>query len=81
VKAELKDAVRNALRQADTYDRKVFQSMGVKTIWVNSFDEMPGVIDQNRAAPEKTSALTLADACVRLQAGADAAIVRSSVLP
>jgi SIR2-like domain len=50
--AELEDAVRAALRQADTYDREVFESMGVKTIWVDSFDEMPGVID--KIAPRRS---------------------------
>jgi hypothetical protein len=51
--AYLEDAVRKALRQADTYDRQVFESMGVKTIWVDSFDQMPGVIDQI-APPRRT---------------------------
>jgi hypothetical protein len=43
--AELADAVRAALRQADTYDREVFESMGVSTIWVDSFDDIPAIID------------------------------------
>ena len=42
---QLEDAVRAALRQADTYDREVFESMGVKTIWVDRFDDVPLVID------------------------------------
>jgi hypothetical protein len=42
---ELEDAVHQALGQADTYDREVFESMGVKTIWVDGFDEMPDVVD------------------------------------
>ena len=28
----------------DTYDREVFESMGVKTIWVDRFEEVPDVI-------------------------------------
>jgi len=41
----LEEAVHAALRQADTYDREVFESMGVKTIWVTDFDHIPDVID------------------------------------
>lgn len=41
----LEDAVGAALRQADTYDREVLEGMGVKTIWVDGFDEMPAVVD------------------------------------
>jgi hypothetical protein len=43
--AQLEDAVRAALRQADTYDREVFESMGVKTIWVDAFDQLPDIVD------------------------------------
>jgi hypothetical protein len=32
--SQLEESIRAALRQADTYDREVFESMGVKTIWV-----------------------------------------------
>ena len=42
---QLEDAVRAALQQADSYDREVFESMGVKTIWVDRFDDVPMVID------------------------------------
>jgi len=42
---ELEEAVHLALGQADTYDREVFESMGVKTIWVDGFEEMPDVVD------------------------------------
>jgi hypothetical protein len=41
---ELEESVHAALRQADTYDREVFESMGVKTIWVDRFDEIIDVI-------------------------------------
>jgi hypothetical protein len=42
---ELEDAVRAAVAQADTYDREIFESMGVKTIWVDSFDHIPAIVD------------------------------------
>jgi SIR2-like protein len=42
---ELADAVQAAVAQADTYDREVFESMGVKTIWVSAFDQIPAVVD------------------------------------
>jgi hypothetical protein len=42
---ELQDAIQRALAQADTYDREVFQSMGVKTIWVDEFDHIVAVLD------------------------------------
>jgi len=41
---QLEESIRDALRQADTYDREVFESMGVKTIWVDQFDQVPDVI-------------------------------------
>ena len=42
---QLEDAIRAALLQADTYDDNVFESMGVKTIWVDRFDQIPDIID------------------------------------
>jgi len=41
---QLEDSINAALRQADTYDREVFESMGVKTIWVDAFDEVADII-------------------------------------
>ena len=41
---QLEESIRAALRQADTYDREVFESMGVKTIWVDRFDDVPSII-------------------------------------
>lgn len=41
---ELEEAIHAALRQADTYDREVFEGMGVKTIWVERFDDVPHII-------------------------------------
>jgi hypothetical protein len=43
--ADLESAIQAALRQADTYDREVFESMGVKTIWVEQFEQIPDIID------------------------------------
>jgi hypothetical protein len=43
--ADLEDAIHAALRQADSYDREVFESMGVKTIWVDQFDQISEIID------------------------------------
>ena len=42
---QLENSIHAALRQADTYDREVFESMGVKTIWVKQFEHIPEVID------------------------------------
>jgi hypothetical protein len=41
---QLDESIHAALRQADTYDREVFESMGVKTIWVDRFDDVPGIL-------------------------------------
>ncbi len=41
---QLHNSINAALRQADTYDREVFESMGVKTIWVDRFDDVPAII-------------------------------------
>jgi hypothetical protein len=45
---ELEEAVRAALKQADSYDREVFESMGVKTLWIDEFDQIPAIIDAIR---------------------------------
>jgi hypothetical protein len=42
---QLEESIHAALRQADSYDRQVFQSLGVKTIWVESFEQVTQVID------------------------------------
>ena len=42
---QLEDAIGAALKQADTYDRDVFESMGVNTIWVDGFDEISDIVD------------------------------------
>lgn len=41
---QLQEAVHAALHQADTYDREVFESMGVKTIWVDRFEDVPDIV-------------------------------------
>jgi hypothetical protein len=38
---ELLEVIESTLRQADTYDRQLFESMGVKTIWLSSFVDIP----------------------------------------
>lgn len=38
---DLSDIINSALRQADTYDRKLFEEMGVKTVWLNDFADVP----------------------------------------
>ena len=44
-KPQMQEAIRGALRQADTYDREVFQSMGVKTIWIEDWADLTPLID------------------------------------
>ena len=46
--ADLEESIHATLRQADSYDREVFESMGVKTIWVDQFDQIPAIIDAIR---------------------------------
>jgi hypothetical protein len=43
---ELQEPVRAILEQADAYDRNLFESMGVKTIWVEDYDDIPPLLDQ-----------------------------------
>ncbi len=43
---ELQEPVRAILQQADAYDRNLFESMGVKTIWVEDYDDIPTLLDQ-----------------------------------
>ena len=42
---QLLDAINAMLRQADTYDRRVFETMGVNTIWVGEYRDIPRVLD------------------------------------
>ena len=50
---QLSAALNQALEQADSYDRALFQTMGVKTIWLNSFDDIPTLLDMIPATPSK----------------------------
>ena len=52
---QLVEALNNALEQADSYDRQLFESMGVKTIWLDSYDDIPGLLDKIPAKPKKVS--------------------------
>jgi hypothetical protein len=46
------EALRATLRQADSYDREVLESMGTKTIWLESFEDLPLLLDCIAAEPE-----------------------------
>lgn len=55
---DLLDLVDSALRQADTYDRELFEKMGVKTIWLNDFNDIAPLlqaISQRRPARSSRS--------------------------
>lgn len=43
---DLQDAVLSVLQQADTYDRNLFEAMGVKTIWTEDYDDIPAVLER-----------------------------------
>ena len=43
--AELADAINAALGQADSYDQEVYDTMGVKTIWLNDWDDIPLLLE------------------------------------
>jgi hypothetical protein len=43
---ELLEVINSTLKQADTYDRQLFESMGVKTIWVSNFTDIPPLLDE-----------------------------------
>lgn len=43
---DLQGAVVAMLQQADSYDRNLFESMGVKTVWVEDYEDIPALLDQ-----------------------------------
>ncbi|HKV13122.1 MAG TPA: SIR2 family protein [Thermoanaerobaculia bacterium] len=43
---QLEEAVQAVLHQADSYDRNLFESMGVKTIWVEDYDDIPALLER-----------------------------------
>jgi hypothetical protein len=43
---ELREAVSAMLQQADVYDRNLFESMGVKTIWLEDYDDIPALLER-----------------------------------
>jgi hypothetical protein len=43
---ELQEAVLSVLEQADSYDRNLFEAMGVKTLWVEDYDDIPPLLEQ-----------------------------------
>jgi hypothetical protein len=42
--SEILGMIDGGLRQADTYDRQLFETMGVKTIWLSTFDDIPTLL-------------------------------------
>jgi hypothetical protein len=42
---ESEESIQAVLRQANTYDRAVFESMGVKTSWEDEFQHIPAALD------------------------------------
>jgi SIR2-like domain len=42
----LESAVTAVLEQADSYDRNLFESMGVKTIWLEDYDDIPALLEE-----------------------------------
>jgi len=42
--AELETAIDAVLRQADAYDRELFSTMGVRTIWLEEFTDLPDLL-------------------------------------
>ena len=49
---QLAEALDAVLRQADTYDRELFETMGVKTIWLDSYDHIPALLDRIPVSPK-----------------------------
>lgn len=43
-KSELQQAIDAVLHQADSYDRELFESMGVKTIWLEDYADLPRLL-------------------------------------
>jgi len=43
---ELLDVIDSTLRQADTYDRLLFERMGVKTIWLSDFGDISALLER-----------------------------------
>ena len=44
--SQLSDAVDAALQRADTYDRQLFEGIRVKSIWLESFNDIAALIDR-----------------------------------
>jgi hypothetical protein len=44
--SSLESAVAAVLQQADSYDRNLFESMGVKTIWLEEYDDIPALLEE-----------------------------------
>jgi hypothetical protein len=46
VKSDVSAALDGMLRQAHVYDRQLFKDMGIGTIWLNDFDDIPKILEQ-----------------------------------
>lgn len=53
---ELMQVINGTLRQADTYDDGLFEKMGVKTIWIEDFGDIPTLLEAI-AQPEAPTAI------------------------
>jgi hypothetical protein len=42
---ELQEPIEAILKQADSYDRNLFESMGVKTLWLEDYDDIPALLE------------------------------------
>jgi hypothetical protein len=42
----LEEAIRAVLQQADSYDRNLFESMGVKTVWLEDYEDIPLLLEE-----------------------------------
>jgi hypothetical protein len=45
-KSNVSDAIDVMLKQAHEYDRELFKDMGVGTIWINDFSDIPKLLDE-----------------------------------
>jgi hypothetical protein len=60
-KTQILEAIDAMLRQADSYDRELFETMGVKTIWLEDYPDIPALLRevprlQRARAPRRSSA-------------------------
>lgn len=51
-KSNVSGAIDVVLRQAHDYDRELFNDMGVGTIWINDYDDIPKILKKIAATPK-----------------------------